>query len=339
MTYPIKIEGEIRRHATKWVPGDFPVVSPKGEHETQQLKSGLSIEGIHEAKNFAQSLVEEVRGTDTEIILLMPSNVGRAREVVEIVVLELQSLLKQNTDIQLVTFKELNKRSMPTSEDTARFIIIPTREQMGEKAAIGSSLIGYRMDESRGSPTQRREAHEDNLANEAWERIKNLLEGDRLKAFQVWLADQKEWEQLMESLKQEFPDANLSTLNPGEMKVAPEEWALRAWKWLTGIHTMMSKKFPEKSAKYIGISHDDVSDFVTYITLGYPLNAATLEHFGTLRNYLEPSRYRWMEDGGLETSYRGETHILTKEEVQQLPTLIESMREKRLNWWKEKKWI
>ena len=304
------IEAELRRHSNKFQEGEEPIPTPDGG------KSGLTAEGIREAKNLASEIFKEIKESPRgSIYFLMPSNVGRAQETRDIIEAELQAVLKDNPEIEIISVQDAQKFENLSKEK--KYVITEL---------AGSSLIGYS------------NRAEEQVVGERWNEVKTLLDGDGMAAFKLWCAEPEEIDSFKQELKQKFPGVpaeEIEKINPESFKLTPEDYTIKAFRWLSRIRSIAQERFPDRYVKFTGISHDDVSDFLTFVLLGYKLNIKTLEQFKTLRTFLEKSSYKFTSQG-LEIEYRGERKTIPNEELDDFVSSLKQAKKERLKNWQKK---
>lgn len=288
------IEASIRRH---------------GEKDSQ---GRLSEGGIRHAREVAREIGAELKNApDGTIFFVMPSTVGRARATRDAMESALQESLCNEPDIQV-----LSVQGRPDWSKLERKKYIVTDFQP-------SSSIGYRNNER------------ENAANGYWDSITGTLEGDALAAFKLWCAQPEEIAVVKAEMKAAHPNVPAEVIDgfdPNNFDFTPEEYAQKSFMWLQRMQAIAKQHVPDRPVRFLGISHDDISDFLTLRLLGHPLSSKTLEEHRPLRDFLEESTYTF-SSRGLEISYRSERKTLTPQEIRDFPSRLREEIETRRKAW------
>jgi hypothetical protein len=287
---------EIRRHAEKNEKG---VLSEYGKEQSQQ---------------FAQSLSTEIKEAPLgSVFAIMPSNVTRAQETRDEAESRLKEIFSHHKEIEILSVRERDILTRIAGEK--RYIIT---------GLAYSSLLGYKAE------------GEEKKANDYFDTVANQLEGDKLAAFKLWCAWTEELEPFKLSLSEhhrQVPYTVIESLQSENFKFTPEQYALKAFHWMERMRQITQQLLGDHYCKLIGISHDDVSDFLTFSLLGYRISIKTIELFKTLRGFIEPSSYQFKPDGSVLVTYRGYEKELTINYILDFKERVEIEKELRLREW------
>lgn len=286
-------------------------------HGEKDSQGELSAEGIEHAREVAREIFEQIKSAPARsLFFIVPSILGRAQKTRTVIESVLKEEIRNETEIEILSLQDRPDWTMIGSKKYVVTDFAP------------STLIGYGGDR-RTITTEK-----------YWESAKDSLEGDEFAIFELWCAEEGElgaFKAEMKTKHEKVSEHTIDELAQSKFELAPEEYALKGYRWLERMRNLVKKYVPERPVKFLGISHNDISDFLTFELLGYKLNIETLRHFDSLRDFLEESTYAFLSGGGLEISYRGGKKTLTSQELADFPNRLKQEIEARKKVWNNPK--
>jgi len=122
----------------------------------------------------------------------------------------------------------------------------------------------------------------------AFLKYKKLYKNNEALIGETWAAKPDEIEELKEKVKQEFPDLDVSKIQPNEFKETPEEVALKYIRHMKRMDEITEKYFPGRPWKSLQVTHNFSMDFAAIAILGKDISLESIRELGgKLAQYLE----------------------------------------------------